>query len=544
MGQFQSINIWSEQKLGGASFNPMPPSMLWLPDDFTVGSKAPAMLFVHGWGGYSDDQTARQLGDYFSNRGYLFLGLGLRRRGIEGQLLSAPENDHHDIVLGINYLQSLGVDQIVLLGEQMGAFSAVSYASQSKDKRITAVCSLNPVLDPAAYLTKLLGHAAYSAKITDSSVALRQGAIDTVVYLDAGNLRIQQKTASFLQWWGNPLEGGEQTLLNTLPVPWLIVKSPEDDGLSDISIDCETLAAAQWPQQLEAWLTEKAIKPLWQLETKHLLCKTTDGTELNGLQWQQAGQTSDVAIVLMHGLTSSHQSPLFAILGPELARLGVTAVALQTRRSGIDGHNRSVLDNDLEDLDAWLSRLQEQGINKFILAGASMGSLSVGRYQSIKQNPAVIAIAHLMPTADCPDWFERAAGRSQYVELVERAEQAIEQGDPDRILSADIRQPAPSPYQAYFNWTQGANAWLSWWGPKADSSNSEHMKTISLPILLLSGDKDSYNDEARFAELKAAAVNASSVDEVWYADIDHGLAGAEKRTASDIISWIKTRNII
>ena len=60
-----------------------------------------------------------------------------------------------------------------------------------------------------------------------------------------------------------------------------------------------------------------------------------------------------------------------------------------------------------------------------------------------------------------------------------------------------------------------------------------------MPLLLLSGTEDSYNDPARFAELKAAAINAPSVDEIWYPDIDHGLAGVETRVAEDLYAWMQ-----
>ena len=59
-----------------------------------------------------------------------------------------------------------------------------------------------------------------------------------------------------------------------------------------------------------------------------------------------------------------------------------------------------------------------------------------------------------------------------------------------------------------------------------------------MPLLLLSGTEDSYNDEARFAELRAAAVNAPDITEIWYPDIDHGLAGVEEQVAEDMLAWL------
>jgi pimeloyl-ACP methyl ester carboxylesterase len=173
------------------------------------------------------------------------------------------------------------------------------------------------------------------------------------------------------------------------------------------------------------------------------------------------------------------------------------------------------------------------------LAGASMGSISVGRYQSVRQHPNVVAIAHLMPTADCPDWFRLASGDGPYLAAAEQAKAAVAAGEGDAVLiDVDVRQPLPSKTAGRFRWTQRADSWLSWWGPEADSRNSDHIANARVPVLLLSGTDDSYNDEVRFAELKAAAVYAPRIDEIWYPGIDHGLAGVETRVARDLYKWM------
>ena len=180
-----------------------------------------------------------------------------------------------------------------------------------------------------------------------------------------------------------------------------------------------------------------------------------------------------------------------------------------------------------------------------MLAGASMGSLSIGRYQSMRQHPNVAALAHLMPTADCPEWFRAAAGDEDYEKAVAVATEAVAQGRGAEVLiDIDVRQPPPSLFASYFRWTQRAASWLSWWGPDADSRNSRHIANAKLPILLLAGTDDSYNDKARFAELKAAASDAPSVDEIWYQHVDHGLAGVETRVAQDLIAWLRKVRVL
>jgi alpha-beta hydrolase superfamily lysophospholipase len=270
------------------------------------------------------------------------------------------------------------------------------------------------------------------------------------------------------------------------------------------------------------------------------------GVALFGLLWSPADRKPvKTATLLMHGLTSSPLSPLFLKLAPVLAQTGTAVLAIESRRSGWAGHETALLDNDLDDIDAWVSWLVKRGYEKIVLAGASIGSISVGRYQSVRQHPNVAAIAHLMPTADCPDWFREAAGVGPYMAAVEQAKTAIAAGQGKReLIDVDLRQPSPSKSAGRFRWTQRADSWLSWWGPDADSRNIDHIANAKVPLLLLSGTDDSYNDEARFAALRAAAINAPSVEEIWYPNIDHGLAGVETCVARDLYKWMADINVL
>ena len=291
--------------------------------------------------------------------------------------------------------------------------------------------------------------------------------------------------------------------------------------------------------KLESWANDLGARHLFST-TIEMVHATSQDKELYGLLWTpRENPECRTAVLLMHGLTSSPTSPLFGKMAPILAQKDLVVLAVESHRSGWAGHETALLDDELSDLDAWMYFLLERGIQKVVLAGASMGSLSIGRYQSVRQHPHVVALAHLMPTADCPGWFRAAAGDGPYENAVAQAQAAVAEGrGEDFLVDIDVRQPEPSLSRGRFRWTQRAASWLSWWGPDADSLNSVHIARAKVPVLLLSGTADSYNDEARFAELKAAAVQAPSVDEIWYEDIDHGLAGAETRAADDLYQWI------
>ena len=100
MSTFHLVNVWTDATPGG--FNPMPHSLLWLPDDFRIGHPASAVVYLHDWGGYADNPVAAALGPQLADDGFVVLSLCLRRRGMEGQLNALADDDMRDIKLALD----------------------------------------------------------------------------------------------------------------------------------------------------------------------------------------------------------------------------------------------------------------------------------------------------------------------------------------------------------------------------------------------------------------------------------------------------------
>jgi len=532
VSSFHLVNVWTDPEPGPGGFNPMAASLLWLPDDHVVGRSTPAFVFAHRWGGYPHEDLPRQLGEALAARGFAFLSLCLRRRGMEGQLMAMPDNDLRDVKVAIDYLQTNGCEDIFLIGQEVGAFSILNYAAKHHDARVRGVALIEQPDDLPDWLRKAVGEKAYAQALQEAGIAARQGAgMDCRIDLfPKQGPAITQQAAAFLAWW-SPMSDTRMTAARaTLNLPTLALTTNKPE-------DCA--------KQLDAW-SRKLDARSFSGSNVEMVDVTAEDRSLYGLLWKPAeSRGTDTAVLLVHGLTSSPTSPLFGKMGPVLAQHGVAALAIETHRSGWAGHETALLDDDLHDIDRWIELLLTRGFKRIVLAGASMGSLSVGRYQSIRQHENVVALAHLMPTADCPDWFRAAAGDGPYENAAAAAQTAMTDGKGDEYLvDIDIRQPPPSLSQGRFRWTQRAASWLSWWGPDADSRNSDHIANARVPLLLLSGTTDSYNNAARFAQLKAAASQAPSVTEVWYENVDHGLAGVERRTADDLYDWLTQTGVL
>jgi alpha-beta hydrolase superfamily lysophospholipase len=527
----------------------MAPSMLWLPEDHEPGHPKPAFVFVHRWGGYPHEELPRDMGSSLADRGFGFLSLCLRRRGMEGQLMSVPDDDLRDVKLAIDFLQTNGFLDIYLVGQEVGALSVLRYMATHKDRRVNGVAMVDPVGDLDVWLKDAVGADAYGAAVREAAIAARQGAgmdyrID--LFPDTGPT-VTQQAGSFLAWWSPMADTKLSTSFHETAVPLMII-AESGSQLPEIlrrELPAERVIEKSagprhaYASKLFSWAKELGAGIL-SPTTFEMVHAVSASLGLYGLLWTpRDNKQVRTAVLLMHGLTSSPTSPLFGKMAPVLAQKDLAVLAVESHRSGWAGHETALLDDDLNDIEVWVQFLLERGCDRIVLAGASMGSLSIGRYQSIKQHPNIVALVHLMPTADCPDWFRAAAGDGPYESAVKEAETAIANGRGDTsLIDIDIRQPAPSLSKGRFRWTQRAASWLSWWGPDADSRNSVHMANANVPVLLLSGTADSYNDKKRFKELRAAAINAPVVDEIWYEDIDHGLAGVERKVAEDVYQWI------
>lgn len=550
---FHLVNVWSDPEPGPGGFIPMTASMLWLPAGHKPGHPVPAFIYLHKWGGYPHDSLPVELGPELAKQGYACLSLCLRRRGMEGQLAAQADNDVRDIKLAVDYLHTNGFSRLFLVGEEIGCISAMKYMAESGDNRVAGLALFNPVPAPADWLQATAGKQTYTDSMGLADTAARQGAgMEVRIDLPATDSApaVTQNALSFLSWW-SPGVFRLDRLLEKNHKPIMVLTADESAvpaELKEKSLQLATdpahdvLATAK---SLVDFVTEHAGDLLKDppLEIVHA---ESGGQSLFGLLWSPAdAKPVKTAVLLVHGLTSSPLSPLFGKMAPVLAQTGAAVLAMELRRSGWSGHESALLEYDNEDLNVWVNELVKRGYEKIVLAGASIGSISVCRYQSLRQHPDVVAVAHLMPTADCPAWFRQGAGAGPYAAAVDQARAAIDEGRGEsELIDIDIRQPPPNKYGGRFRWTQRAASWLSWWGPEADSVNSVHIANSHVPLLLLSGTEDSYNDEARFAELKAAALNAPSVDEIWYPGIDHGLAGVEEQVARDLLNWMRKISVL
>jgi dienelactone hydrolase len=541
----------------------MPPSLLFLPPRVVLGQPGPAVLFAHRWNGYPYDRLARRLGERLADAGWPLLALGLRRRGVEGSRVATPDDDLRDLKLGIDYLASSGASAVLLVGEEIGGLSVARYQAATRDLRVKGVAIVRPFPDLADWLRVVLGAERYAAEARQATVAARQLlGLDHLIDLqttgpDGQPFVIFQYAAPWLAWWGPLADTKLSRVIEEVTTPLLVVAGP-DRALAETLAGraaCSprvSVAEADAPEtvaeRLLAWAAMTVRPPGVPAPMRLVSIPAADGTDLVGLLYQPAERTGpnhDLAIVHVRGWTGIPLGGPVNKLAPVYAAHGITALTFEMRRSGVGGDLVAYFEWDLEDIDAVVRWLAEQGYRRIVLAGHSLGSVGVTVYTATRKHPNVVANVHYAPTADTPLWVRKGLGDARYDELVARARAAVAAGHGERdLIEAHFRDYLADDFHRPVRVPKRAGPWLSWWGPDALSVNSRFIGEVETPILLLCGSEDQYNTRERLNLLQALAVKSPDCRQVWYDDCDHGFTGFEEQTAEDVLRWLAAVGIL
>jgi pimeloyl-ACP methyl ester carboxylesterase len=256
-----------------------------------------------------------------------------------------------------------------------------------------------------------------------------------------------------------------------------------------------------------------------------------------------SGGRTDAAVLVVHGLTTGPFSPMVKMFLPHYVDHGFTAVAMETRRSGVRCIADSFPENDTADVDAFVELLLARGFTKIVLVGASLGSQAISRYVARRHHPAVVGCVHLAPTGDMPANTVANVDPRELSRVIAEATTAVESGHPEQLVRYDLTEQGPSRYHSTRRTFWRAESWLAWWGPDAPTSHLELISEVDVPVLLLSGTADDYNSPARLDELTAAAKQAPIVDRVWM-PADHGLRGAEAAATAEAVAWLERHELV
>ncbi|MBT5241481.1 MAG: alpha/beta fold hydrolase [Rhodospirillaceae bacterium] len=274
---------------------------------------------------------------------------------------------------------------------------------------------------------------------------------------------------------------------------------------------------------------------------------TDDGAQVPAMLMHPATgmNTHGPGVVIHHGGPGGHPArgccaPRWA--GEHLAKLGYTVVSPLSRHSS--GRNAGTyraepFETATLDVKAAVDFLAQLGAQDIVLAGHSLGSIRITRYMIDTQDTRVKAMAHYAPTRDMPEWMRANMGHERYLDVVDKLSTLVSEGRGDEYIYEVYEASFPAPPGNESASLQTARNWLNWWGPAAQTRNTVWFEQLTVPQLLLSGDKDTFVTMPYMEELKAAAVNAPSVGLRWYeGGIGHLFQGARAEASQDTSDWL------
>ncbi|KST68926.1 alpha/beta hydrolase [Mastigocoleus testarum] len=531
----------------------LPCSILFQPTCPTQGSQKPAIIYLHSWNSYPYSQKAYLLGSALANQGYTFLSLGMHRRGVEGQMRAIPDDDIEDIKRGVEYLSSHGCSEIIIIGEEIGALTGIRYQCKTQDVCIKGIVLIYPLPDLANWLENTIGEDRYKALEQQSEREIIKGSeeekwVDLTVNSPNGKeLLIYQSFDSWVSWWSRSADTKISGFLKNIQIPFLILQKR---GMELEEIETSISASKvldvednkQFAQIIDLWVSELELPNVegFQLVTSDVskpsemvTVQTSDGSSLVGFLWEKdCNQENQTVVLHVRGKTGTPiTEPLFTKLAEVYNQNDISALVIEMRRSGYGGSMTATASMDIDDIDAFVKLLCQRGYTRIVLSGQSLGSNSIMRYQAQRHHPNVIGLVHMAPTRDAAEWLEAHIGSEIYNCLVLEAKKAREEGRGDRGL---VGKP---PYEWMLS-PHRPNSWISWWAPEADTANLKTIAEIDIPILLLCGSKDFFNDRDRLNQLKKAAVRSPVTDIIWYEGCGHNFANFEQKTAEDIVYWL------
>jgi acylglycerol lipase len=263
---------------------------------------------------------------------------------------------------------------------------------------------------------------------------------------------------------------------------------------------------------------------------------TNDGVDLYEQRWTPSGGQRG-AVVLVHGLKD--HSTRYRDLAITMAQHGLAVEAFDVRGHGYSAGVRDhvvSLDHCLGDLDRVVGRVRLRSPDKpLFLLGQGFGGTVVGVY-AVRAHPKLAGLVLSAPTLHTKVQATERFGTAMAGIFAPRASKMsidYTKWSTDRSVVQALRE---DPLVAEGDVTAGtARALLA-----ASDELEKHIGEITVPLLILDGEKDEISDHQAIVALAAAARTADKTFTVYPGltyDLFHETA--RDQITADTIDWVQ-----
>ena len=272
------------------------------------------------------------------------------------------------------------------------------------------------------------------------------------------------------------------------------------------------------------------------IETQLLSFKTGDKETLHGLLFTPRERTSNLALLLVHGVAMNFYLPPLATFGQALAERSYHCFVINTRghdwisRAGnlskFGGAAYETFEESAKDLDGALACLSARGYQRFILVGHSLGCVKSLLYQGTRRRSDVVGVV----SCSCPRQFysARAEEQPEFEQLMAQAEEMVAQGKGEELIRA---------------WTSGAmgifsaRTYVAKYGKHEINDVRPYAGRLGCPYLVIAGGAE-HPFFPRYAKELTEAGGANATCKIVPGS-DHFYFGHASEVIEIIAEWLK-----
>lgn len=235
--------------------------------------------------------------------------------------------------------------------------------------------------------------------------------------------------------------------------------------------------------------------------------KTEDFLELQGLPYIPEKKT-DIVVLHCHGMAGNFYENRFVnVTGLKLISEGIAFCAMNNRghdfiadfiveKNGKIEYRRigevyERIEDSVKDIAAWVNFLKAKGFTKLILMGHSLGAVKAVLYASEHQHQLSGLIL-----ASPPDMLGLARNEKDFGKKIKEAKELVDSKQENTLLKETVFDSYPISAGTYLN-LFGDDSAANVFSIKS-GKESEKLKAISIPLLIIFGEKDEcfdYNPE-------------------------------------------------